>query len=548
MSKVISKNNLLVNFPNVAAEWDINKNNNLFPEQFPPTSREKIWWICANDKSHTWKASILSRTKGKGSKCPYCANRIVNISNCLQKTHPGLAMEWNYQKNTKYNPTNISAGSNTPVWWVCKDKHEWKTTPSLRSHQKTGCPYCKRKKAIATTSIFVTHPELVSEWHPNKNGNLTPKDVLYGSGKKVWWRCRIDTNHIWVATPNSRTNRKSGCPKCSKPIRKVHPGRSLAYKFPKISKEWDIEKNNGVNPINVSAYTHEKHWWICNNGHTYECRVSDRTKKGNKCPYCSGKRVTALNSISSSHDIVNYWHLSLNGGKIPSDYHMKSNQKIWLKCREYKDHIWNVPVSNITRFAKVSCPFCSNRRLSVTNNVLMVRPDLAKEWHPSLNHKWTPENTIIYSTRKIWWVCSKYDDHIWTTTVNKRMSSSKTGCPFCYNYKNKSEEKLFNIVKEIFINDEVARRARPKFLMGQEIDVFLMEKKLGFEYQGQQHFQPIDFFGGEKGLEYVQLLDKKKLKLCVENNITLIYINYFEVISKELILNKLMEANKKYLI
>ena len=32
------------------------------------------------------------------------------------------------------------------------------------------------------------YPHLVKEWHPTKNGDLTPKDVTYGSNKKVWWR------------------------------------------------------------------------------------------------------------------------------------------------------------------------------------------------------------------------------------------------------------------------------------------------------------------------------------------------------------------------
>ena len=37
------------------------------------------------------------------------------------------------------------------------------------------------------------YPKLVKEWHPTKNGDLTPSDVTHGSNKKVWWVC--NKNH-----------------------------------------------------------------------------------------------------------------------------------------------------------------------------------------------------------------------------------------------------------------------------------------------------------------------------------------------------------------
>ncbi|HKJ31910.1 MAG TPA: zinc-ribbon domain-containing protein [Balneolales bacterium] len=52
---------------------------------------------------------------------------------------------------------------------------------------------------------------MAKEWHPTKNGNLTPKDVLPKSGKKVWWRCTND--HDRHASIISRARGK-GCPSC----------------------------------------------------------------------------------------------------------------------------------------------------------------------------------------------------------------------------------------------------------------------------------------------------------------------------------------------
>jgi len=55
------------------------------------------------------------------------------------------------------------------------------------------------------------YPLLVLEWHPTKNGNLTPDDYLHKSGKKVWWKCEY--GHEWDARIITRVN-GSGCPYC----------------------------------------------------------------------------------------------------------------------------------------------------------------------------------------------------------------------------------------------------------------------------------------------------------------------------------------------
>lgn len=61
-------------------------------------------------------------------------------------------------------------------------------------------------------SLAEEYQELAKEWHPTKNGELTPKDITSGSGKKVWWLC--SKGHEWQARVADRTSGK-GCPYCS---------------------------------------------------------------------------------------------------------------------------------------------------------------------------------------------------------------------------------------------------------------------------------------------------------------------------------------------
>tara|TARA_B110000285_G_scaffold180449_1_gene203483 strand:+ start:85 stop:225 length:141 start_codon:yes stop_codon:yes gene_type:complete len=44
------------------------------------------------------------------------------------------------------------------------------------------------RKPPSGKSLAEVNPELAEEWHPTKNGELTPFDVTKGSNKKVWWK------------------------------------------------------------------------------------------------------------------------------------------------------------------------------------------------------------------------------------------------------------------------------------------------------------------------------------------------------------------------
>jgi hypothetical protein len=69
-------------------------------------------------------------------------------------------------------------------------------------------------QAQSKQSLAVTHPDLAAQWHPTKNGDLTPFDVVAGTGKKIWWKCPNGSDHEWKASGNSRV-RPVGCPFCA---------------------------------------------------------------------------------------------------------------------------------------------------------------------------------------------------------------------------------------------------------------------------------------------------------------------------------------------
>lgn len=86
-----------------------------------------------------------------------------------------------------------------------------------------------------------------------------------------------------------------------------------------------------------------------------------------------------------------------------------------------------------------------------------------------------------------------------------------------------SETELFNLVKDVAGKLEVVQHARPPWLALQHLDVYVPAWSLAIEYQGEQHDQPISFFGGEVGLKKRKELDLRKYELCKSNSIRLIY-------------------------
>eukprot|EP00128_Syssomonas_multiformis_P003579 Colp12_sorted_trinity150504_noHs@25626 len=203
-------------FPDVVRQWHPTKNI-LKPSTVAPMSRQKVWFKC--DEGHEWQTSLSSRTSAN-SGCAMCKIKRVNSTNNLLAKHPEVAAEWHPTKNGDLLPDGVASGSNLRVWWQCKQDstHEWQTDVWNRAVRLHGCPTCSIQKRIGKPigklSLLASHPDLAQEWHPAKNGDLTPDVVARASSKKVWWLCANNAAHEWEAVIASRSVNKAGCPFC----------------------------------------------------------------------------------------------------------------------------------------------------------------------------------------------------------------------------------------------------------------------------------------------------------------------------------------------
>lgn len=205
--KVLPSYSLATRFPEIASQWYKTKNKDLSPFEVSPGSNKSVWWQCPINSKHVWQRSVVSRTN-RPSGCPY--------DNLLVEQHPEIAAEWHPTRNGKTDVFSISCGADFNAWWKCSKKHVYQATIANRTAGK-ACPYCAGKRACKDNCLQTLHPLVAAQWHPSKNGKLTPSDVTPGSGRKAWWKC--SDGHVWHSVISSvvisRVQRlTNGCPTC----------------------------------------------------------------------------------------------------------------------------------------------------------------------------------------------------------------------------------------------------------------------------------------------------------------------------------------------
>ena len=110
-----------------------------------------------------------------------------------------------------------------------------------------------------------------------------------------------------------------------------------------------------------------------------------------------------------------------------------------------------------------------------------------------------------------------------------------------------TEELVYKLTKKIFKQYKVIYQHRPFFLkssLGGQMsyDVYISGINVAIEYQGKQHFEPIEFFGGESGFQRLKIRDAEKFELSKKHGVKLIYINYWEEVNEKLIRSRISDV------
>lgn len=194
---------------------------------------------------------------------------------------------------------------------------------------------------------------------------------------------------------------------------------------PALLKEWNHEKNEGVDPYSISAGSDIKVWWVCNKGHEWPAIVANRARKGKGCPYCCSKIANPSESFAGKFPaLLDEWHPTKNKELEPFEISVGSAKRIWWQCKDNKNHEWVSSVINRTK-NDAGCPHCREEK----NNLAKNFPKIAKEWMYEKNLPLTPETTAEKSGKMVWWKCSECLNE-WQAVVKNRTHLSSP-CPIC---------------------------------------------------------------------------------------------------------------------
>jgi very-short-patch-repair endonuclease len=413
----------LSSYPELVKEWHPTKNGELTPNDFTHGSSKKVWWMCP--RGHEYESVINSRTKGTG--CRSCSR---------QSSQPEIRIltELKYlfkEVTSRYKVEGVEIDIFVPKYnlGIEYDGHYFHKNKKEKDLVKNKF---LESKDITLIRIRESPLEkLSSNDLIVRSKELTKKDLnrLVHQMNSSVHDMNIHVGDYLKLTDFVNTRMFNEFISC---FPSPFPDLSLFNTHPDLSKEWDYESNYPLTPKDFSYGSDKKIWWKCEIGHEYECEISRRARKEKPtgCSFCSGRFPTKENNLLILFPKVSKeWHPTKNGDLVPEDFTGRSHKKVWWECK--KGHEWESIISNRTKSDKpTGCSSCSGNKPSKENNLLVLFPQVAKEWHPIKNGKLTPEDFTYGSGKKVWWECKK--GHEWEARIHKRTRKEKpTGCSFC---------------------------------------------------------------------------------------------------------------------
>lgn len=265
--------------------------------------------------------------------------------------------------------------------------------------------------------------------------------------------------------------------------------------------------------------------WKCENGHVFISRAED-VRRGSWCRKCSDIKNAKKRKEKFFKKVVDYAK-KMEGECLSKEY-VSKDFKMQMKCKS--GHIWWSRPHDLLR--NHWCPYCSK-------NVKLTIEDCQKI-AASKNGECLSK---VYknSQTKLIWKC--HDNHIWKAATS--MVNYGTWCPYC---KNKTENICRDIFEEIYNKKFI--KLCPKWLIGinnfpLELDGYCEELNIAFEYNGEQHYKPVNFFGGNEKFKIVQENDKVKKELCHQKNVKLYVIKYMLNPTKDKLKKQILKLIKE---
>ena len=360
-----------------------------------------------------------------------------------------LLSEWNWEKNGKLLPENFTSGSGQIVWWKCsKCASEWRAKILNRTHGR-GCPYCSNRKIrVGFNDLATTHPELAAEWDYDKNGDLTPQMVTYGSGKTVWWKCPL--GHSYQATLLHRSQ-GTNCSICNSGRQTSFAEQAIYFYIKKIHPDainrYTEIFDNGMEldifiPSLRAGIEYDGVFW-------HKEKLEREHRKYLICQQNNIKLIRIREAPLSDDDMLiadKLFHVD----NLDNRENLEKQIIFFLQNFEMWKGLKYFPASFVDLRRDSIEIQQLYRRQQVENSLEKTHPELVQEWNYQRNGDLLPSMFQAGSSEKVWWKCSVCG-HEWRTGISHRANG--TGCEVCYRKRNRGgshveSKRIYQYTKE----------------------------------------------------------------------------------------------------
>jgi hypothetical protein len=368
-----------------------------------------------------------------------------------------------------------------------------------------GCCLCGRKRTIEGNSMGVEgFLDGAKKIHGNKYD--------YSMTKYIKNETKIDIicpKHGMFKQRPVKHLRGQGCPKC---------GREHVY-YNQLSTQSFIEKSRKVHgdkyDYSLVDYirSNSKVKIVCPVHGVFE-QTPNNHIMGMKCIKCANEE-NGLNRTLSTDDFIKR-SKEKHGDRY--DYsetnYISSEKKLKIICRTHGSFM-QLPNSHWQRGQ--GCPKCGRWSLLNTD----VFKEKAEKVH-GLKFDYSQVDYVNART-KVKIICPKHG--IFEQVPQSHLRGS--GCPICL--ESQGERKVALCLAEkgiVYVREKSFTKCRNKYMLF--FDFYLPALNTCIEYDGLQHFEPVEYFGGEETFKVTQKLDKIKNNFCSNNGIGLVRISYKE--------------------
>ena len=344
-----------------------------------------------------------------------------------------------------------------------------------------------------------THEQYVAEV-AGINPNIEVVEKYNGANNKILHRCKVD-GYEWNPTPHN-VLKGEGCPVCGGTLQKTHDQYIL-----------ELEKTG--KPIKVigryiNARTKILHECLIDG---YEWMATpDSVLHKTGCPKCAG-------NIKRTQEEYEFQLSQVNNNICVVGKYINKDIAIEHMC-QIDGYIWNAIPNNV--LGGEGCPMCANH---VRRTHEMYVNDVKKR-HPNID----VIGIFVDTQSRVLHRC-KEDGCEWYAIPNNVLRGS--GCPMCNQSRGeKCIATYLNCNHIQFVTQKVFSEC--KNVKPLPFDFYLPKYNVCIEFDGIQHFEPVDYFGGKDKFQQLQYNDSIKTNYCLSNNIILLRIRYDQDVNTEL--------------